>query len=184
MASRRLQFRRLRCVERLSRFEPKALKAAVAAWQRWLDWAAVVGLDPWSDEAQQSETVGKFVAATASRAPMAAQALWSALWFAVKHLKAPMFLNPATRPRWQAGEGGAVQEPEQAAVCEPEMLVRLEAALNIMRFEEQAAAAVLQQVRPTPAAGLEKEVKAAAGKRRFNVFGLGETLASASAFTL
>ena len=92
----------------------------------------MVNLDPWSDEAQQSETVDDFIAATASRAPTAAQALWNALAFAVKHLKAPLLLNPATKPRRQAGEGGAVQEPEQAAVCEPEMLVRLEAALNIM----------------------------------------------------
>eukprot|EP00972_Heterocapsa_arctica_P068878 10177231-Heterocapsa_arctica.AAC.1 len=63
-----------------------------------------------------------------------------------------MFLNAATRPRWQAGEGGAVQEQEQAAAYEPEALVRLEAAVDIMRIEEQATAC------------LEKEVKAAAGE--------------------
>eukprot|EP00972_Heterocapsa_arctica_P060076 8860561-Heterocapsa_arctica.AAC.1 len=37
------------------------------------------------------------------------------------------------------------------------------------KFEEQAAAAVMKQGKPTPAAGLEAEVKEAAGKRRFNV---------------
>jgi hypothetical protein len=123
--------RRNACIMRIGKFEPRAVRAAVLMWMKWVQYLQLQALRPMDITITDTWVIEDFLDQVSKTATGPRSAYDKLLWLQ-KHLMAPVFMDSIPKPL-RGANAEHVSPEQQAVVLEIPMLTAIELHIHDFR---------------------------------------------------